>query len=204
MSENSYLLTEQDAELLTTENLMRHADYQGDHEVRLMMRAMARKLLLADNPQMDTYNVELWIDSHIRELKAPMRVMNVLYACGFETIRQVFEGGYDYLLRQNSFGLRCKDDLCEIFRRHGLLFRAHPCNAPVKRVVVKEAMVNVSMPHRLALSLVNACHHNLSYYERTYGRYALESKRKDEHDRLKKLVDEAEEMLRRLESQNNG
>ncbi|EAM6792385.1 hypothetical protein E0G74_01325 [Salmonella enterica] len=204
MSENSYLLTEQDNALLTPENLMRHANYQGDNDVRLMLRAMARKLLRADNPQMDTDRVALWIDSHIRELKAPARVMNVLYACGFETIRQVYEGGYDYLLRQNAFGLRCKDDLCEIFRRHGLLFRAHPCDAPVSPVEVQEGVVNVSMPHRLALDMVNACHHNLSYYERAYGRYAKESHRKAEHDRLKKLVDEAEEMLRRLENQNNG
>ncbi|EAM1616376.1 hypothetical protein EU642_22335 [Salmonella enterica] len=201
MSEQHYLLEEEDSQHLTTAALQRHADYQGDHEIRLALRAMARKLLVKENPEMEPHRVSAWIDGHIRELKAPTRIMNVLYTCGFTTIRQVFEGGYDYLLRQNSFGLRCKDDLCEIFKRHGLLFRAYPCDAPVPNVEAVEPVVTVSMPFELVMDLVNACHSNLNTYQRMYGRFAAQGRYKDEHDRLSALVERAEALLREVEAQ---
>ncbi|EPT1451875.1 hypothetical protein ACVOZ6_003463 [Escherichia coli] len=204
MSNDNYILTEEDQKFLAPSELRKWANYVGDHEVLLAKRAMARKLLLVDNPAMDADNLQAWLDSPVGVLDGSARLMNVLNSCAFRTIRQVYEAGSDYLMRQNNFGLRCRDDLADIFRDHGLILRSQPTSAPLPRPAVDDAPehITVTMPLKLLSDMVSACHHNLAHYERQHGRFASRGKQKPEHDRLMALVEAAERLIEDYEERD--
>lgn len=198
MSNDNYILTEADQRYLSRPELERWAHYEGDHDVLLAKRAMARALLLKDNPELETERLQAWLDSPIDVLNGSARLMNVLYNCDFTSVRQVYEAGYDYLMKKDNFGLRCRDDLATIFRAHGLILRAQPTHAPVKQdanVDENPANATVTLPLKLLSDMVNACHHNLANYERQHGRFASRGKQKTEHDRLMGLVQAAEALI---------
>ncbi|EAB4417346.1 hypothetical protein D7B12_18110 [Salmonella enterica] len=202
MNGNNFILTEEDNKYLSQAEIEKWANYEGTHDVLLCKRAMARKLLSLANPALKAESVDAWLDSPISELRGSVRMMNVLKSCGFTSIRQVYESGYEYLLRKNSFGLRCKDELVDIFRAHGLLFRAEPTASPTLSEPLEPVDVMVTAPLTLLADMVNACHHNLAHYERQYGRYASRGRYKEEHDRLLALVKDAEKLLAGLETKS--
>ena len=202
MSTNNFLLTEADEALLTTNELKRHADYSGDADTRLLMRAMARKLLVAENPKLVAKLAVDWLDSPIKELRASARIMNVLVNADYRTIRDVYEEGSERLMRRDNFGARCRSELEDIFKDHGFIWRASPIDAPYEVLHPREAIEprvgapTISIDLALMVDLVNAAHHNLAHYERQYGRFASRGKQKPEHDRLKALVTAAEDVLK--------
>ncbi|ENQ1546062.1 hypothetical protein ACEOHC_003874 [Salmonella enterica] len=205
MSNDNFILTQEDEQFLTKEELQKWAHYDGDHDVLLSKRAMARKLLLTGNQNLDGANLQIWLNSPIDVLNCSQRLMNVLRNCELRTVRDVYEVGLDYLMRKNNFGQRCRDDLVEIFRDHGLIMRAKPTAAPLGNadpIETDPAVVTVTLPLKLLSDMVNACHHNLAHYERQHGRFASRGSRKPEHDRLLALVDAAERLIREHEERN--
>lgn len=207
MSNDNYILTDADLPYLEPAELQKWANYEGDHPAMLAKRAMSRKLLLLNNPAMESRTLQKWLDSPIDVLNGSMRLMNVLKNTGFLTVRQVYEAGYEYLLKQNNFGLRCKDDLDKIFREHGLILRPQPTSAPLEQPAeqhVNETDVCVTLPLKLLSDMVNACHHNLAHYERQHGRFASRGNYKAEHDRLLGLVQAAEELIANFEDRDHG
>lgn len=205
MSNDNFILTPEDERFLTREALEQQAHYEGDHEVMLMRRAMARALLLNGNPKLESEALQLWLDGPVSALNGPTRLMNVLQNCEFATVRQVYEAGYVYLMKQDNFGLRCKDDLEAIFRDRGLILRPQPTHAPLKQEITVEdnpANVTLVMPLKLLSDMVNACHHNLANYERQHGRFASRGAYKKEHDRLLALVQCAEDLIKPFEDRD--
>lgn len=181
----NYLLTPDDEALLTNEMLMRHADYAGDHEVRLALRAMSRKLLSIRFSQMDMDNVIAWLNSPVDVMQVSRRVMNVIHSCGFTTIRQVFEIGHEYMLRQNSFGLRCKKELDQLFESYGLVWPGG-CNDAPKGTAEAQT---IEVPLDLFDELAVCAHQLLARFERDHGRFATRGKRKEEHERMTKTIE---------------
>lgn len=203
MSNNNYILTEEDEGYLATAELQKWAHYDGDNEGLLSRRAMARKLLLLENPALEPYTLQQWLNSPVETLNGPVRLMNVLQNCGFTSIRQVYEAGSNYFLKQPNFGLRTKDELDAIFLEHGLIMRPEPTAAPVEEPMAEED-ITVTLPYKLLSDMVNACHHNLAHYERQYGRFASRGKQKVEHDRLLALVEAVNALIQPFEGGKNG
>lgn len=198
MSNDNFILTQADEKFLTKAELQKWAHYDGDHDVLLAKRAMARKLLLLENSDLNAEHLQAWLNSPVGVIKGSQRLLNVLRTCEFSSVRQVYEVGLDYLMNQPNFGQRCRDDLVEIFREHGLIMRSQPTCAPVGQPLPVEdnpAHVTVALPLKLLSDMVNACHHNLAHYERQHGRFASRGNYKTEHDRLLALVEAAERLI---------
>ncbi|EON2338976.1 DNA-directed RNA polymerase subunit alpha C-terminal domain-containing protein [Escherichia coli] len=191
MTARNYIVTPEDEALLTPASLKRWADYQGDHENLLMMRAMARKLLLLENPLMQPYNVAQLLDADVGLLPLSVRCATTLKVAGYRNVRQVFEGGWAYLMRQRNFGERSRLELVDLFARYGLIWTEGGCDAP--KLVEDETQINC--PASLYNDLLNAARDNLAAFELKHGRFAKRGNNVDEYNRLQNLVTRAEEQV---------
>ncbi|EBA6160026.1 hypothetical protein BIW22_20650 [Salmonella enterica] len=193
MTARNYLLNEDDLKYLTESRLRMHADYEGDHEVRLALRAMARKLLSLGSPLMTPSYVDAWLDRPYAALGAPVRIENVIATTGFATIRQVFEAGSEYFMRQTNFGARCRNELATIFSAHGLIWPCEPNYAP-KVETTSDVVVPVSID--LLNDLTSAAQMNVARFERDHGRLANQGKYAGEYARLITVRDRATDLLK--------
>ncbi|EIW6162752.1 hypothetical protein MF451_003749 [Salmonella enterica subsp. enterica serovar Saintpaul] len=191
MTARNYVLTPEDEALLTPASLKRWADYQGDHENLLMMRAMARKLLLLENPLMQPYNVAQFLDGDVGSLPLSLRCSTTLKVAGYRNVRQVFEGGWGYLMRQRNFGERSRLELVDLFARYGLIWSEGYCDAP--QLVEDETQINC--PSSLYNDLLNAARDNLAAFETKHGRFAKRGNNVAEYERLQNLVTRAEQLV---------
>ncbi|EDY2030103.1 hypothetical protein GTB64_004545 [Salmonella enterica] len=196
MNARNYVLTEEDNQYLTNAELRKHADYEGDHEVRLAMRAMARKLLLVDNPGMAPSAVAAFLDSSVIALipQLSTRAEFAIRGAGYETVRDLFEGGWAYMLRQRNFGERSRLELVALFASHGLIWPEFSNTAPKP---IPEVMVSV--PLSLAQDLASAAQANLDRFEKDHGRFATKGKNTTEHWRLEALRNKAFKLLEDIE-----
>lgn len=191
MTARNYVLTPEDEALLTPTMLKRWADYEGDHENCLMMRAMARKLLLLENPLMQPYNVAKFLDGDVGSLPLSLRCSTTLKVAGYRNVRQVFEGGWGYLMRQRNFGERSRLELVDLFARFGLIWSEGVCDAP--KLVEDETQINC--PSSLYNDLLNAARDNLAAFELKHGRFAKRGNNAPEYNRLQDLVTRAEQLV---------
>ncbi|ECZ0806957.1 hypothetical protein F7430_22710 [Salmonella enterica] len=190
MTVRNYIMTDEDEALISSRNLKMWADYEGDHQNLLALRAMARKLLLISNPALAAASVAAFLDDGIDTLQVSVRTGNVLENTGYTTVRKVFEGGWAYLLRQRNFGERSRLELVDLFSRHGLIWQEQPCDAP--NPVIPEQETQIDCPTSLYQDLLDAARANLANYEKAHGRFATRGKLLAEHERLTRLVQRAE------------
>lgn len=192
MNENHVLFTPEDEALIPIDVLLRHGNYGGDNETRLIMRAMARKLLALGSNKMNPVDVDKWLDQPVNMMRVNTRIQTVLTNESFRNIRDVFESGSDALLRCNGFGKGCAYELETLFAEYGLLWKAEPSDAPQYK---PSDTTTVTVSVELFTRLVQAAEANLAAFEKAHGRFATRPPKAVEHARLTKLVDEARAAL---------
>ncbi|EJG5415711.1 hypothetical protein NAD41_002350 [Salmonella enterica] len=188
MTARNFVLTEEDNQYLTPAELRKHADYEGDAETRLALRAMARKLLLLDNPNMAPNKVASFLDSSVMALipQLSSRSEFAVRATGYQTVRDLFEGGWTYMMKQRNFGERSRLELVALFASHGLIWTEYPCDAPKPT-----APVTVNMPVALLHDLYYVAQQSVERFERDHGRFATRGKLLAEYTRLLNIRDNA-------------
>lgn len=191
MKARNMIMTPEDEALLTPENLRKWADYEGDHENCLLMRAMARRLLLDANPTMKPDYVAQFLDSKARELPLSARASMAVLAAGYNTVRDLYEDGWRRLMRQRNFGERSRLELVDLFARHGLIWREEISEAP--KIPVNEA--KISCPLSLYSTLVNTAQAHLDDYVKQHGRFATRGKLFAEFTQREMVVVQARVLL---------
>lgn len=191
MNENNVLFSPEDEARIPVDVLMRHANYGGDNETRLIMRAMARKLLALGSNKMNPVDVDKWLDQPVNMMRVNTRILNVLNNESFRNIRDVFESGSDALLRCNGFGKGCVYDLQTLFAEYGLIWKAEPSDLPPLQAGEPQVTISLS----LLSSLVAAAEANLAAFEKAHGRFAARPPKDVEYARLQKLVADARAVL---------
>jgi hypothetical protein len=190
MSERNYILNEADEKFLVPSELKRHADYAGDNDVRLAMRAMARKLLLKDNPNMNASKVATFLDTKIEHMHLSARCMNVIRSTGYRTFRELYEGGWGYMIRQINFGERSKLEVTALFASYGLIWRAECQDAPTA-----PAPLTATIPVTLLQDLVMTANLAVTRFEKENARSLKTSKFASEYKQLLEILDRAERAL---------
>lgn len=191
MTARNYILSSEDERYLTPNELRKHADYQGDAEPRLALRAMARKLLAADNPLMQPNNVTMFLDSPVIELPLSSRALTAISFAGYRTVREVFEYGWKPLMRQRNFGERTRLELLDLFARYGLVWQEDVSDVPE---VVNDERV-VACPAPLYADLLRAARSDLANFELKHGRFARRGALLPEYQRLTDVVERAEKLV---------
>ncbi|ENE5752154.1 DNA-directed RNA polymerase subunit alpha C-terminal domain-containing protein [Salmonella enterica] len=191
MKARNYILTSEDEALITPSNLRMWADYEGDHNALLALRAMARKLLSIGNPYTTPMAVEDFLNSSVATLPVSVRTANVIANTGYTTVRQLFEGGSDYMMRQRNFGHVSHYELVELFQRFALVWPEGVCDAPKPETVETQ----IECPSSLYNDLLNAARDNLAAFELKHGRFAKRGKNIPEYNRLQDLVTRAEQLV---------
>lgn len=190
------ILTPEDEALLTPEALLNHGNYAGNNDVRLMMRAMARKILFLTSHTLEPMDLERWLNSPAYVMRVGTRTRNVFELNNFKTVRDVFEAGYDELSRHRGFGLRCRAEVEEIFQEYGLRWPAGPSELPSFAPSEPDANEpEVSVPLSLLKELQLAAQQNFDRYEKDFGRFASRGPRRPEYDRLNDLVDRVNHLV---------
>ncbi|EOH1034831.1 DNA-directed RNA polymerase subunit alpha C-terminal domain-containing protein [Salmonella enterica] len=194
MKAHNLILTEEDEALLTHENLKIWADYQGDHERLLLLRAMARKLLLLENPLMQPYNVAQFLDGSVDSLTLSVRTATTIKVAGYRTVRDVYEAGWARLMRMRNFGERSRLELVDLFARFGLIWQEGICDAP-KPV---DGETQITCPMSLYNDLLLAARQDLEHFELKHGRFASRGKNVAEHTRLQNVVKRAQALINQV------
>lgn len=190
------IFTAEDDAILTQEALLNHGNYAGDNDVRLMMRAMARKILSLTTHTLEPMDLERWLNSSPSVLHVGTRTRNVLDQNNFPTVRSVFEEGYEAMSRYRGFGLRCQCELEEIFQQYGLRWPASPTTLPSFAPEAPDANEpEVTIPLSLLKELQLAAQQNFDRYNKDYGRFASRGPRRPEYDRLNELVERVDHLL---------
>lgn len=201
MSTRNFVLAAEDEKYLTPSELRKHADYQGDAEPRLALRAMARKLLADTNPSMQPDNVALFLNSPVQGLPLSVRAQTSIAVAGYRIVREIYEAGWRPLMRQRNFGERTRLELVDLFAKHGLIWQEDMCEAP-KAVNEERA---VPCPASLYSDLLRAAKANFDAYVKQYGRFASRGDRYIEYLRLQHVVERAESLVALLhEETDNG
>ncbi|ELK5289449.1 hypothetical protein Q6670_004118 [Salmonella enterica] len=193
---NHRILTAEDQEILTQDALHLHANYEGDHPVRLMLRAMARKILSMTEHKLEPEMLERWLNSPTSALPVGVRTHNILETHQYRSIREVFETGYERMAKHRGFGLRCRSELLEVFADYGLVWTAGPCELPVfAELPNQDAGPTMDVPVALLNEMALAVKQNLERYERDHGRFASRGNKRPEYDRLMSLSRRVDDLL---------
>lgn len=193
---NHRILTAEDQDILTQEALNLHANYEGDHPVRLMMRAMARKILSMTEHKLEPEMLERWLNSPTSALPVGVRTHNILETHQYRSIREVFETGYERMAKHRGFGLRCRAELVGVFSDYGLVWPAGPTTLPCFAELPDPAQgPTVAVPVDLLNEMVLAVKQNLERYERDHGRFASRGNKRPEYDRLTSLARRVDDLL---------
>ncbi|EBL7042131.1 TPA: hypothetical protein JK846_003625 [Escherichia coli] len=182
------IFTAEDEKILTQQALLCHGNYAGDNETRLLMRAMARKILSMTTHTLEPMDLDRWLDSPVYVLRVGTRTRNVLDLNNFPTVRSVFEAGYERMTNYRGFGARCRHELEEIFQEYGLRWPAEPTTLPPFGPVPDANEPEVLVPLTLLSELLLAARQNFDRYEKDYGRFASRGPKRPEYDRLQDLV----------------
>ncbi|EMD0638917.1 hypothetical protein VPZ60_004333 [Salmonella enterica] len=190
---NHRILTDEDLSLLTPEALRLHANYEGDHAVRLLMRAMARKLLATEH-KLEPDMLESWLNSSPSALPVSIRTHNILEGREYKTIREVFETGYERVSKHRGFGRTCLNELLAVFSDRGLVWPAGPTTLP-SFARPADATETIAVPVDLLNEMALAVKQNLARYERDFGRFASRGNKRPEYDRLVNLACRVDDLL---------
>lgn len=163
---------------------------QNDTTTGTLLRNMSLFILDQLHPDLRFRpTINEWMDRPVSEMDVSTRAHHAIKQSGYNTIRQVYEFGWNAMRRTTGFGNTTKREIDQFFLSQGLIWPEYPTPFnPPETAPARATDISVMVPLPLFDDMRKAVEEALANHLREYGRFADRGAQKSQYDRLNMLI----------------